>query len=377
MTKVSNDIRLRIAREIKSDIWKLDKLMNNIREEVEACETSKGGKITEFKSPGSFGQNRVSTNRSPSASALVSTEIHIQCAYCGAPHYSASCDKVVSPRDRRDVLLKAGKCFNCLRSNHKVKNCRNKHSCRNCQGRYHHSICEVQRENPRSPNSLSVPVSQTNDTNVKASNASTLNATTKNRGTILLQTAQVMAVNPTNGQFRRIRLLFDNGSQRSYVTEGLCATLNLKTSRNERLQLNTFGDRNHRTKNCAVVQLGLHGVNSSDCTEVTALSFPAICTTLPSVVSINDLPHLKGLELADDPNNPCDRIDVLIASDFYWDFMSGDTTIRDKGPIAINSKLGWLLSGPIGTTAFTNLVLSHMIVAENTDDPLDLQTDDQ
>ena len=80
---------------------------------------------------------------------------------------------------------------------------------------------------------------------------------------------------------------------------------------------------------------------------------------------------MKGLELPDDPNNPCDRIDVLIGSDFYRDFMSGDTIIGDKGPIPINSKLGWLLSGPIGTTAFINLV------AENTDDPLDLQTDDQ
>ena len=304
MTKVSNDIRLRIARETKSDIWKLDELMNVIREEVEAREASEGGKL---KSSGTSGQNRVSTNCSPSASALVTSEVRIHCAYCGAPHYSASCDKVVSPKDRRDVLLKAGKCFNCLRSNHKVKNCRNKYSCRNYQGRHHHSICEVQRKNPHSPNSLTVPVSHNNDTSVRSSNTSTLNVTTKNRGTILLQTAQAMAVNATAGQFRRIRLLFYNGSQRSYVTEGLCTTLNLKPGR---LQLNTFGDRNHRTKNCAVVQLELHGIGSLDCTQVTALSFPAICTTLPSVVSTNDLPHLEGLELADDPNNPCDRIDV-------------------------------------------------------------------
>ena len=65
------------------------------------------GKITQFNSPGSFGQNSVSTNPSPSVSALVSTEIHIQCVYCGAPHYSVSFDKVFSPRDRRDELLKA------------------------------------------------------------------------------------------------------------------------------------------------------------------------------------------------------------------------------------------------------------------------------
>ena len=258
-----------------------------------------------------------------------------------------------------------------------MKNCRNKLSCRNCQGRHHHSICEIQRENPHSPNSLTVPVSHNSDTSVRSSNTSTLNVPLyKNRGTILLQTAQAMAVNPTTDQFRRIRLLFDNGSQQSYVTEGLCTTLNLKPGHNERLQLNTFGDQNHQTKNCAVVQLELHGINSVDCTQVTALSFPAICTTLPSVVSTSDLPHLEGLELADDPNNPGDKIDVLIGSDFYWDFMSGDTIIGNKGPIAIKSKLGWLLSGPIEAMAVNNLVSSHMIVVDDVDDTIDLQTND-
>ena len=79
--------------------------------------------------------------------------------------------------------------------------------------------------------------------------------TTRNKGTILLQTAQAMAVNPVTGQFQKIRLLFDNGSQRSYVTEDLCNRLKLSAEQNERLQLNTFGDQNHRTKKCDVIQL--------------------------------------------------------------------------------------------------------------------------
>ena len=66
--------------------------------------------------------------------------------------------------------------------------------------------------------------------------------TTKNKGTILLQMAQAMAVNPVTGAFKKIRLLFDNSSQRSYVTKGLCNMLKLKAEHRERLQLNTFGD---------------------------------------------------------------------------------------------------------------------------------------
>ena len=44
MTKISNEIRLRIARESRSEVWKLDKLMKVIREEVEAREASEGSK---------------------------------------------------------------------------------------------------------------------------------------------------------------------------------------------------------------------------------------------------------------------------------------------------------------------------------------------
>ena len=109
----------------------------------------------------------------------------------------------------------------------------------------------------------------------------------------------------------------------------------------------------------------------------TALSFPVICTTLPSVTSTDNLPHLEGLELVDDPTSPGERINVLIGSDFYWDFVSSDTRIGDKGPIAIKGKLGWLLSGPIESSAVANLVSSHLITVENRDDPTSLETASQ
>lgn len=111
--------------------------------------------------------------------------------------------------------------------------------------------------------------------------------------------------------------------------------LKLRSEHNEQLQLNTFGDRNHRTKNCGVVQFEIQGVNTPDRTKITVLSFPVICTTLPSVTSIDNFPRLERLELADNPTSPCDRIDVLVGSDFYWDFVNGDTRTGDNGPIAI------------------------------------------
>ena len=57
--------------------------------------------------------------------------------------------------------------------------------------------------------------------------------------------------------------------------------------------------------------------------------------------------------------------------------MSSDTRAGDKGPIAIKSNLGWLLSGPIKSTAVANLASFHLIVVENQDDPTDSPTDNQ
>ena len=40
------------------------------------------------------------------------------------------------------------------------------------------------------------------------------------------------------------------------------------------------------------------------------------------------------------------EVDLLIGSDFYWDFVSGEMRRGDKGPVAAKTTLGWILSGP-------------------------------
>jgi len=42
-------------------------------------------------------------------------------------------------------------------------------------------------------------------------------------------------------------------------------------------------------------------------------------------------------------------IDLLIGADFYWDIVENHI-VRGKGPTAVASKLGYLLSGPLQST---------------------------
>ena len=65
--------------------------------------------------------------------------------------------------------------------------------------------------------------------------------------------------------------------------------------------------------------------------------------------SLQQVPHLKGLQLAHPiTENESFEISVLIGADYYWSFVQ-DHIIRGDGPTAVQSKLGYLLSGPVST----------------------------
>ena len=114
-------------------------------------------------------------------------------------------------------------------------------------------------------------------------------------------------------------------------------------------------------QSCAVVKLHLKGLDQKEPISISALTSPAICSPLPSAVKLEDHPKLCGLPLADRCLRPKGEIDVLIGSNFYWSIVTGEVVREENGLVAVNSKLGWLLSGPIDSQETS--VLSHVNVA--------------
>ena len=60
------------------------------------------------------------------------------------------------------------------------------------------------------------------------------------KSSVLLQTARAVATNGSRS--KPVRILFDTGSQRSYVTNDLAKQLKLTPLKRETLHLNTFGN---------------------------------------------------------------------------------------------------------------------------------------
>ncbi len=79
----------------------------------------------------------------------------------------------------------------------------------------------------------------------------------KTKEKVLLQTATATAVNEDGSKSTNMRILFDTGSQRSYITDNLKSRLGLKTTRIETIHLNTFGEKGYRKQRCNVAALRL------------------------------------------------------------------------------------------------------------------------
>ena len=174
-----------------------------------------------------------------------------------------------------------------------------------------------------------------------------------------------MALDETGERSIPVRILFDTESQQSYVTENLCNKLRLKPVKREKLSLNTFGENRYKTQKCDRVNLQLQKPGISETVDISALKFPVICSALPSKVTIHDYSHLHDLEFAENFDNDVhDTIDVLIGSDHYWDIITSKGIRADTGPTAVNSKFGWVLSGPvIDSSSSGNSVASYLCIS--------------
>lgn len=221
MSKLLSEMRLRVARETTDEVWKIDELMDVIKKEVEARQASEG---TKFKSSLPGARIFTPSHNVPTASALVAQNHYIRCVYCNGQHFSASCDKICRVKERKDILIKSGHCFNCLKLNHKTKECQNTKTCRKCHRKHHQSIYDGLSSQARP----FVPNQEKDDSNSNTTNTTTNTAQSKEeRKTILLQTCQAVAGDALTQKETIVRILFDSGSQRSYITEHLCSKLGL------------------------------------------------------------------------------------------------------------------------------------------------------
>ncbi|XP_063420781.1 uncharacterized protein LOC134705998 [Mytilus trossulus] len=154
------------------------------------------------------------------------------------------------------------------------------------------------------------------------------------------------------------------------MTQEIADKLNVKPDRKETLNISAFGnsDKNVRHMNKATVYLE---ADSGEKIPLQVLIVPAIAAPIQNnrrYIS-HQLHYFKGLKLAHplSEDNSFD-ISLLIGADHYWDVIKDDI-VRGDGPTAMNSKIGYLLSGPLTRTrGQRNSHMMHILSSHTKED---------
>ena len=157
---------------------------------------------------------------------------------------------------------------------------------------------------------------------------------------ILLQTARASILPVDDSAQVQTRILFDSGSQRSYISDKVRHALKVKAIRVEKVVIKTFGQVQNK--------------GDARFTFVEALCVPTICSPLTNqpLSSVHELPEFAGLEFADFEHKQHRNfpVGILIGIDFYHVFMTGKVVRGKLGPVACKTRVGWVLSGRVGVS---------------------------
>ena len=191
--RIPQELKVIVSRSFKNNFWNLENLLDVFKQESMVRETcfavsSSGNQDKEedrFFTPTTFQTNSYKRK----------DEKILICAFCSENHSSNKCSNVSDISQRKQLLIKNERCFIYLRKNHIVKDCKSNYKCNKCQMRHNISIC-------------------TKDTK-------TLYAK-ENKNNIMLQSAVVCVSNVNNHETSTFsRVLFNNCSQRTYITTSL------------------------------------------------------------------------------------------------------------------------------------------------------------
>ena len=260
--KLPNELRVNIAKSFANDIWDIDIMINFLKKEVEAKERSFAVGMSfdldddiknssdVFSSSALYSQNKYSS-RKPKVQ---------HCVFCDKNNRSSNrCFKITDMEARKDLVKQKKLCFVCLEKGHAAYSCTLKnYSCKKCHRKHNIAICTFSKQNTQKHFPSTEERSETPST---TSNIST------NKNNVLLQTATVSVSN-------NIQLLFDSGSQRSYISTEIRNRLKLPTLRTERLVINTFGNQDAQIKNIDVVPLTII------CPDRKLITVECLCTSM-------------------------------------------------------------------------------------------------
>ena len=340
--RLPDDITMIIARKFGGNTWTLDQVMKHFNDELRAQENCASMTSSKYSNHNNY-KNQFTTSG-------LYTEARNACIYCNKDdHYASKCTTVSSPESRKAILRRKGRCFIGLDSGHVAKDCTSTYVCRKCKkGKHHISICRSAPINPP----VDPPKEKKKEEKKDSGEGSKefVGHASCNKNGILLQTARVDVSAVDDNEQVCTRVLFDSGSQRSYISEKVRNRLNLKAVRSEKVIIKTFGQgEESKVQKFDIVQFKIKNKFNSNFIVVEALCVPSICSPLTNqcMESVRKCQEFSEFEFADyEDQSSADRpVGISVGIDYYHAFMTGRVVRSQLGPVASETKVGWVVSG--------------------------------
>ncbi|XP_066911768.1 uncharacterized protein [Clytia hemisphaerica] len=363
------ELQLIISRNVSSekqfDLLTLLKTFKNELESREKISTNTSSCLQEFTGSSLLGLTQKSSrhdNTSSRNSGRGGNEKK-QCVFSKRNHREQYCDIVKDKEVRKSIIIKEKRFFCCFKIGHSSQQCRTNIKCFVCKRKHHVTIC-MNNEQDKNESSPTLTKEKEKDTSnnkkeEKEEGVSCVAAGSK-RDHVFLQTATASVSSETKEQ--KMRILFDLGSQISYITPKAAKSIDLKPTATKDICITSFDD-NSTNKTLNVFKFTVKGKNCE--IPVTALC-NEICHPLKNqnIDSVSEIPEFASLKFADsNPKNSPLVVDILIGADNYWRFFNDHKVKNSKGTlVAIDTKLGYVLSGSIDKNPLeSNVLTTHVL----------------
>ena len=151
----------------------------------------------------------------------------------------------------------------------------------------------------------------------------------------------------------------------SYNTPQLRNRLKLKAVGTGKISIQTFGNKCSEN---VLEKVNLR-ILAFDGSEIHVTCFgKEICAPLNNQnikLAKENCSHTGNILLADsNTNNESSSIDVFIGTDYYWSIINKQVIKTKEGPIALDTKVDWILSGPVKNPSISvnnSVLLSHVM----------------